>query len=192
MNIAIAGASGRMGRTLIEAVLRAGDLKLAAALEQKGNAHVGRDAGELAGAPCGVKVTDDVAAGDPRLRRADRLHAAGGHARASRGVPQAGREDGDRDDRVFAMRRGADIAEAARDIAIVMAPNFSVGVNVDAPAARRRGAVARQGLRRRDHRGAPPAQGRCAVGHRAAHGRSGGAGARPRPAASTRSTAARA
>src|SRR6185295_5500575 len=63
INIAVAGASGRMGRTLIEAVIRAEGARLAAALEQKGNSHLGRDAGELAGAPCGVKVTDDVAAG---------------------------------------------------------------------------------------------------------------------------------
>ncbi|HTE16229.1 MAG TPA: 4-hydroxy-tetrahydrodipicolinate reductase, partial [Burkholderiales bacterium] len=60
LNVAIAGASGRMGRTLIEAVLRDADLKLTAALEIAGNAHLGKDAGELIGASCGVKITDDV------------------------------------------------------------------------------------------------------------------------------------
>src|SRR5262245_34759905 len=63
MNIAIAGASGRMGRALLEAVLRGGDMKLAVALEQKGNGAVGKDAGELVGAPCGVKVSDDAGNG---------------------------------------------------------------------------------------------------------------------------------
>ena len=45
LNIAIAGAGGRMGRTLIEGVLRHRDLKLAAALEIPGNNHIGKDAG---------------------------------------------------------------------------------------------------------------------------------------------------
>ena len=60
VNIAIAGSSGRMGRTLIEAVLRNSDTKLAAALEITGSPHLGKDAGEFAGAPCGVKITDDI------------------------------------------------------------------------------------------------------------------------------------
>ena len=129
MNVAIAGASGRMGRTLIEAVLRAEDVKLAAALEQKGNAHVGRDAGELAGSPCGVKVTDDIAAG---IRGCDVLidftrpegtlaHIA---ACGKHGVKMVIGTT------AFSENERAGIADAARAIAIAMAPNFSVGVNV--------------------------------------------------------------
>ena len=105
MNIAIAGASGRMGRTLIETVLQAADMKLAAALEQKGNAHVGKDAGELAGAPCGVKVTDDVAAairGCDVLIDFTRPEGTLAHLAACR---KAGREAGDRHDRL--LRRAA-------------------------------------------------------------------------------------
>ncbi|MGZ5094552.1 MAG: 4-hydroxy-tetrahydrodipicolinate reductase, partial [Burkholderiales bacterium] len=49
MNIAVAGSSGRMGRMLIETVLREPDVRLAAALEQPGNANIGKDAGELVG-----------------------------------------------------------------------------------------------------------------------------------------------
>ena len=59
VRLAVAGSSGRMGRALVEAVLGASDLKLVAALEQKGNAHVGKDAGEVVtGAPFvdGAKV----------------------------------------------------------------------------------------------------------------------------------------
>ena len=62
LKIAIAGSSGRMTRALLEAVLHDPDLKLAAALEVKGNAAVGRDACELTGSPCGVRVRDDAAA----------------------------------------------------------------------------------------------------------------------------------
>ena len=45
--IAIAGATGRMGRSLLEAVLKDGDARLAAALVRTGNNLVGADAGEL-------------------------------------------------------------------------------------------------------------------------------------------------
>ena len=55
IRIAIAGTSGRMGRTLIEAVSQSDDAVLAAALEQPGNPWIGKDAGEFVGAPCGVR-----------------------------------------------------------------------------------------------------------------------------------------
>ena len=48
-----------MGRTLIEGVAGADDLHLAAALEVADNANVGRDAGELGGAACGVLVSGE-------------------------------------------------------------------------------------------------------------------------------------
>jgi 4-hydroxy-tetrahydrodipicolinate reductase len=62
IKIVIAGSSGRMGRTLLEGVAQADDLVLHAALEHGGSALLGRDAGELLGAPCGVKISADVAA----------------------------------------------------------------------------------------------------------------------------------
>jgi 4-hydroxy-tetrahydrodipicolinate reductase len=49
INVAVAGAGGRMGRMLIEAVLAGTATKLAAALERQGDPHVGKDAGELVG-----------------------------------------------------------------------------------------------------------------------------------------------
>ena len=49
MKIAIAGSSGRMGRTLIEAVLASADLKLSAALDVAGSPCLGKDAGEFSG-----------------------------------------------------------------------------------------------------------------------------------------------
>jgi len=129
LKVVVAGASGRMGRTLVDAVLRDPTLELAAALEMKGNPHVGKDAGELAGSPCGVRITDDVASA---LKGADVLvdftRPAGtmAHLAACRKqgvrlvIGTTGFDDGQKND----------IASAARDIAIAGSPNFSVGVNV--------------------------------------------------------------
>lgn len=129
MRIAIAGAAGRMGRALLEAVLNTPDLKLAAALEQKGNSAVGRDAGELAGAPCGVRVGDDVTAaiaGGEVLIDFTRPEGALANLAACRkqGVRMVIGTTG------FSEVQKSEIASAARDIAIVMSPNFSIGVNV--------------------------------------------------------------
>jgi len=129
LRIAIAGASGRMGRTLIDAVLRDSELGLAAALEIKGNPHLGKDAGELAGSPCGVKITDDVAtglAGCDVLVDFTRPEGTMSHVAACRqlGVRLVIGTTG------FGDAQKKDIAAAARDIAIALSPNFSVGVNV--------------------------------------------------------------
>ncbi|HSD99529.1 MAG TPA: 4-hydroxy-tetrahydrodipicolinate reductase [Burkholderiales bacterium] len=129
IRLAVAGSSGRMGRALIEAVLGASDLSLAAALEQKGNAHVGKDAGELVGAPGGVKVGDDVAravAGADVFIDFTRPEGTLAHVAACRqqGVNMVIGTTG------FGDAQQKEIAAAARDVAIVMSPNFSVGVNV--------------------------------------------------------------
>ena len=71
MRVVIAGAGGRMGRTLIHAVAATEGLALAGAIEAADSAVIGRDAGELAGlGPNGVKVTNDVA---PLIKAADGL-----------------------------------------------------------------------------------------------------------------------
>lgn len=129
LKLAVAGASGRMGRALIDAVLRDGELALAAALEVKGNPHVGKDAGELAGSPCGVKVTDDVAraiAGCDVLVDFTRPEGTMSHVGAcrARGVRLVIGTTG------FSDAQKKDIAAASREIAIALSPNFSVGVNV--------------------------------------------------------------
>jgi 4-hydroxy-tetrahydrodipicolinate reductase len=127
--IAVAGAAGRMGRALIEAALRAPELKLSAALERKGHAALGRDAGELVGSPCGVKVSDDVArvaAECDVLIDFTRPEGALASLAACRrrGVRMVIGTTG------FDDAQKREIAAAAGDIAIVMSPNFSVGVNV--------------------------------------------------------------
>ncbi len=129
LKIAIAGAAGRMGRALIEQVLRDTGLRLSAALERNGDARVGRDAGELAGAPCGVKITDDAAKAvsgcdvliDFTLPEGAIAHLAACRKRGARMVIGT---------TGFSEAQKKEIAAAARDIAIVMSPNFSVGVNV--------------------------------------------------------------
>ena len=61
LKIAIAGAGGRMGRQLIQAVHSAEGVELGAAFERKGSSLVGTDAGELAGiSQLGVTVSDDL------------------------------------------------------------------------------------------------------------------------------------
>ncbi|MGH8492797.1 MAG: 4-hydroxy-tetrahydrodipicolinate reductase [Moraxellaceae bacterium] len=61
--IAIAGAGGRMGRTLIQAVVATEAATLTAAIERPDSGLIGTDAGELAGVGAlGVKVSGDLAA----------------------------------------------------------------------------------------------------------------------------------
>src|SRR4051812_13574481 len=63
IRVTVAGASGRMGRTLVRALAEAADMKLAFALERPGQASLGEDAGILAGLqPNGIRLSDDVLA----------------------------------------------------------------------------------------------------------------------------------
>jgi 4-hydroxy-tetrahydrodipicolinate reductase len=60
IRVAVAGASGRMGRTLIRALAEAEDMRLAFALEQTDHAELGKDAGVLSGLPAaGIALSDD-------------------------------------------------------------------------------------------------------------------------------------
>ncbi|PZP61124.1 MAG: 4-hydroxy-tetrahydrodipicolinate reductase [Azospira oryzae] len=129
INVAIAGSSGRMGRALLEAVAQASDMRLHAALERPGSPFLGRDAGELVGSPNGVRITDDLAAG---LKGAQvlidftRPEGTLEHLRAavSLGVNLVIGTTG------FTEPQKQAIADAARALGIVMAPNMSVGVNL--------------------------------------------------------------
>jgi 4-hydroxy-tetrahydrodipicolinate reductase len=69
MRLIVAGASGRMGRTLVKAIAEIDGAVLVGALEAKGSALIGRDAGELAGLGAnGIEVATDPEA---VLERAD-------------------------------------------------------------------------------------------------------------------------
>jgi 4-hydroxy-tetrahydrodipicolinate reductase len=69
MRLIVAGAGGRMGRTLVKAIAEIDGVALAGAVEAKDSAVIGRDAGDLAGlGPLGIPVAVDPA---PLLARAD-------------------------------------------------------------------------------------------------------------------------
>ena len=129
LRVAVAGASGRMGRMLVEAVLEAPDLTLAAALDQPTSAAIGQDAAAFMGRRSEVAIEADLRAA---LSRADvlidftRPEGTLAHLAVCRalGVKAVIGTTG------FTEAQKAEIAEAARDTALVMAPNMSVGVNV--------------------------------------------------------------
>jgi len=129
IRLAIAGAGGRMGQALIEAVLATPDCTLAAALDVADSPAIGRDAGERFGRVTGAIVAADV---DTALRAADVLidftrptgtlaHAA---ACARHGVAAVIGTTG-----LDAAQKDA-LAGHARTVLIVFAPNMSVGVVV--------------------------------------------------------------
>jgi 4-hydroxy-tetrahydrodipicolinate reductase len=129
IKIAVAGSSGRMGRALLEGVKQGDDLVLHAALEQSGSALLGRDAGELTGTACGVKISENVA---EALQGADvlidftRPEGTLHHLDVCRrlGVGMVIGTTG------FNAQQKAQLGAAAQDIGIVFAPNMSVGVNL--------------------------------------------------------------
>ncbi len=127
--VAVAGATGRMGQMLIEAVQAADDCVLVGALDRADSPALGHDAGAPMGRSTGVAVTADLAAG---LNNAQvlidftRPEATMAHLAACRqhGVALVIGTTG------FSAAQKAEISAAAEHIAIVMAPNMSVGVNV--------------------------------------------------------------
>jgi 4-hydroxy-tetrahydrodipicolinate reductase len=129
IRVAVAGASGRMGRMLIEAVQQAPDCTLAGALVRPGSALIGQDATAWLGQASGVRVTEDIAEGLANAQvlidftRPDGTLAHLAAARA-RGVAMVIGTTG------FNEMQKAEVAQAAAEIGVVMAPNMSVGVNV--------------------------------------------------------------
>lgn len=129
MRIVVAGASGRMGKALLEAVIGAPDLVLHAALEQPGSPALGKDAGELVGAACGVRISvlgDEVVRGADALIDFTRPEGAVEHLAMCRkhGVKMVVGTTG------FSDEQRALFADASREIGVVLAPNMSVGTNL--------------------------------------------------------------
>ncbi len=61
MRLVVAGAAGRMGRMLVQAIDATPGATLHAALERPGSSAIGQDAGSLAGVgDLGVKITEDA------------------------------------------------------------------------------------------------------------------------------------
>ena len=129
MKIAVAGASGRMGRMLIEAIQNAPDATLTGALDLAEAPCLGLDAAAFSGQPAGVVIESELEKGlasaaflidftrpEGTLRHLEYCAAHGiKMIIGTTGFDQAGK---------------AAIAAAAHKTAIVFAPNMSVGVNV--------------------------------------------------------------
>ena len=129
LRIAVAGASGRMGRMLVEAVCANHDLVLAGALDVAGNPTVGQDAAAFLGRSSGVVITADLRKGlaDAQvLIDFTRPEGTLAHLAVCRelGVKAVVGTTG------FSDAQKAQVAEHAKHIAILMAPNMSVGINV--------------------------------------------------------------
>lgn len=130
IRIAVAGATGRMGRSLIEACRQAQGMVCTVAIGRPGSHLIGTDAGEIAGiGSLGVTISADLAGvlddfdvlidftrPEATLANLEQCRAAG--KRMVIGTTG------------FSAEHKARIASAARDIGIVLAPNMSVGVNL--------------------------------------------------------------
>ena len=130
IKIAITGASGRMGRVLIQAVTEADGFELGAALARSGSSMLGVDAGELAGVgELGIAITNDLKA------VTDKFDVLIDFTR-----PEATLENlaicRDAGKNIVIGTTGFDdagkkkITAAGNDIGVVFAPNMSVGVNL--------------------------------------------------------------
>ena len=137
MRVVIAGAGGRMGRTLIHAIAATKGLTLAGAVDAPDSAVIGRDAGELAGlGPNGIKVVSDVA---PLLKQADGLieftipaaTLAFAELTAAAGLVHVIGTTG------HSAKEEAVIAKAAARATIVKSGNMSLGVNLLAALVKR-------------------------------------------------------
>jgi len=129
LKVVIAGCSGRMGHALLECVFADADLVLHAALDRAENPQLGRDAGEQQGKISGVKVTDNIEAA---IKDADvlvdftRPEASMQYLEACQKhqVKMIIGTTG------FSPEQKLAIEAASKNIAIVFAPNMSVGVTL--------------------------------------------------------------
>jgi len=128
--VAITGATGRMGKALIEATQTNEQAQLAVALERPGSSVIGADAGEIAGVgKMGIALVDDITQvmddfdvlidftrPEVTLANLEACRQAGKHMV----IGTTG----------FTDEQKQHITDAANDISVVFAPNMSVGVNL--------------------------------------------------------------
>ncbi|BAO44430.1 4-hydroxy-tetrahydrodipicolinate reductase [Thiolapillus brandeum] len=130
INVAVVGAAGRMGKALVKAVNETEGLALGVATEYPDSSLIGADAGELAGiGRLGVAVTADLTASVEDFDVVidfSRPEATLNHLAVCRthGKQLVIGTTG------FSDEQKQQIADAAEEIAIVFAPNMSVGVNL--------------------------------------------------------------
>ena len=129
IQVAVAGASGRMGHMLIEALRDTPECQLAGALDIPSSLGIGNDATGFLGQASGVTIESDIRKGlinSQVLIDFTRPEGTMAHVDVCRamGVKMVIGTTG------FSDAQKVHIAEAAKHTAIVMAPNMSVGVNV--------------------------------------------------------------
>ena len=171
-----------MGKNLIEAVQQTGGAAgLTAAVDRPDSTLVGADAGELAGlGRIGVPLSGDLGKVCEEFDvLIDFTHPSVTlknieQCRKARRAMVIGTTGFSADEKLL-------LAEAAKDIPIVFAANFSVGVNLCLKLLDTAARVLGDEVDIEIIEGPSPAQGRCAVRHRLAHGRGGSPGARPGP-----------
>jgi len=130
VNIAVAGAAGRMGRALLEACGQMEGVRCTAALVRPGSEFIGADAGQLIGAgSLGVTISADLSQAldefdilidftRPEVTLANLEWCRTAGKRMVIGTTG------------FSAQQKAEISQAAEEIAVVFAPNMSVGVNL--------------------------------------------------------------
>lgn len=128
--IAITGAAGRMGRSLIEAVQQTDSASFTVALERPGSSVIGADAGEVAGiGKLGVILTDDIQSEvanfdvlidftRPEVTQVNLKTCLAAGKKIVIGTTG------------FTDEQKKCINDASQQIGIVFAPNMSVGVNL--------------------------------------------------------------
>jgi 4-hydroxy-tetrahydrodipicolinate reductase len=137
MRLIVAGAGGRMGRTLVRAIAEAKGVALAGATESPGSPFLGKDAGELAGLGAnGIAIAADAAA---LIENADGIvdfTAPAATVAFAALAAKAGKVHVVGTTGLSAADE-AKIAEAAKRAAIVKSGNMSLGVNLLAALTKR-------------------------------------------------------
>ena len=130
VRIAVTGAAGRMGKTLIEAIANADGMRLGAAIERPGSSLIGVDAGELAGIGAnGIAVVDQLTTvlgqfdvlidfSIPEATLFNIEHCLSSGAKIVIGTTG------------FTSEQQEQIDDAAKSIAICKASNYATGVNL--------------------------------------------------------------
>ncbi|MDP4607782.1 MAG: 4-hydroxy-tetrahydrodipicolinate reductase [Burkholderiaceae bacterium] len=129
IGVVVAGASGRMGQMLVQAVLASPDMSLVGALDHAGSPALGQDAGAFAGRVTGITIQSDIAqalVGAHVLIDFTRPEGTMAHVAAAgaAGVAVVIGTTG------FSDEQKAQLQLASQVTPMVMAPNMSVGVNV--------------------------------------------------------------
>ncbi len=130
VRIAVAGASGRMGLALIKAAVLNRQVRLTVAVARPGSAWVGKDAGELAGiSAIGILVVDDLS---PMMDQFDVLidFTRPEPSLAFLALCRSKQKKLVIGTTGFTDAEKQRIHDAGYEMAIVMAPNMSVGVNL--------------------------------------------------------------